>query len=106
MPKKITVEGSPIFMKFFQGLDKKTKQYKEIDYNLDLLKLDPARGDKISNDLWPKVYVKKYGIHVLFRIELNDGWRLIYTISGKGNWIICTVLEVLNHKEYEKRFNY
>ena len=106
MKRKISIDGSPTFMKFFRSLDEESRQYKEINDNLDLLKLDPVIGDRIRKELWPKSYIKKYGIHTLFRMELNGGWRLIYTISGNKKNIMCTILEIFDHKEYEKKFNY
>jgi len=103
---KISVNGSSEFIKVFKSLDAKSELYKEINNALDLLKEDVFRGDKISQDLWPKKYIRKYSIHTLFRYELSHGWRLIYTIYGTKLEIICTILEVLPHKEYEKRFGY
>ena len=103
---EIIVEGGPVFYKFFSLLDSSLDQYREINNVLDLLKENPDLGDKIRRNLWPKYYVRKYGIHTLFRIKLNDGYRMIYTISGKNNSKIVTILDVLTHKEYEKRFRY
>ena len=93
-------------MKFFNSLDKKSVNYKEINEALDLLKKDYASGDKIPRDRWPKKYVKEYQIHTLFRYKLRSGWRLVYTVSGTKYEKACTILEAFDHKEYEKRFGY
>lgn len=104
--QKILVRGAPEFMKIFDSLDKKGDRYKEIDSALELLKRDYTVGDKIAKNRWPEIYIKKYGINTLFRFKLSQGWRMIYTISGTKEEKICTILEALDHTQYEKRFGY
>jgi len=69
MGKKIIVEGAPEFMKSYSSMDPKTSRYKEIDGVLDLLKENPDLGDKIKRNLWPQSYVRRHGIHTLFRVD-------------------------------------
>ena len=61
---------------------------------------------KIPKKLWPKFYVKKYKINNLWKYNLKKGWRIIFTLESKELIVISIVLEILNHKEYEKRFGY
>ncbi|MCX6818348.1 MAG: type II toxin-antitoxin system RelE/ParE family toxin [Candidatus Aenigmarchaeota archaeon] len=63
-------------------------------------------GQKIRKNLWPKYYVNKYGINNLWKLRLDDYWRMIYTIIGEQVRIVAVILEVMNHKEYDKRFGY
>ncbi len=70
------------------------------------LKIDPFCGIKLPRRLWPKEYVKKYGINNLRKYDLPNGWRLIYTIVGDEIEIISVLLEWFSHKDYEKRFKY
>ncbi len=63
-------------------------------------------GQKIQNRLWPKHYIQRYGITNLWRLRLDDYWRMIYTLIGEKVRIIAVILEVLDHKEYNKRFGY
>ncbi|MBI5147279.1 MAG: hypothetical protein HZA84_08725 [Thaumarchaeota archaeon] len=58
MKEKISVQGTPDFMKFFNLLDEQDVMCKEINEALDILKKDYARGDKIPRDRWPKKYIK------------------------------------------------
>lgn len=102
----VMVEGAPAFIKFRSSLDLRSSQYREIEGILDLLKDDPRCGDRIRRGLWPRQHVKKYGIPTLFRIELSKGRRMMYAVSGTHGSKIVTVLEVLDHKEYENRFGY
>ena len=106
MKEKISIRGAPDFMEFFNSLDNTSDQYKEINDVLDLLKKDYAKGNKIPRNLWPKKYSKEHQIHTLFRFNLRSGWRLVYTVYGTRQEKVCTILEVFDHKEYEKRFGY
>lgn len=106
MKEKISIHGAPDFIKFFNSLDKQDILYKEINDALDLLKKDYAKGDKIPRDRWPKKYVKEHQIHTLFRYKLRSGWRLVYTVLGTKHEKACTILEIFDHKQYEKRFGY
>jgi len=56
-------------MKSYSSMDPKTSRYKEIDGVLDLLKENPDLGDKIKRNLWPQSYVRRHGIHTLFRVD-------------------------------------
>lgn len=72
----------------------------------DDLKKDPLCGIKIPKNLWPKEYVRKYAIDNLWKYDLPDGWRLIYTVRADQVTILTVVLEWFDHKRYERRFRY
>ena len=76
-----------------------------IERALDDLKLDPSCGTKIQKRVWPKEY-KKYGISNLWKYDLPNAWRLIYTIKVDEVQLLSIILEWFTHKEYEKRFKY
>ena len=80
--------------------------YGFIDRALDDLKKNPSCGTKIHKRLWPKEYKKKYGITNLWKYDLPNAWRLIYTIETDEVMIMNIILEWFNHKEYERRFKY
>jgi hypothetical protein len=65
-----------------------------------------VEGTKIEKRLWPKIYIQKYDINNLFKYDLPNGWRLIYTIKTDEVMILNVILEWFDHKEYEKRFKY
>jgi len=48
----------------------------------DILKQNPFAGDQVPKRQMPGKYVLKYNVDNLWRIELADRWRLIYTITG------------------------
>jgi len=93
-------------MKFFGSLSKSDKFYKEIDSILELIKANPQVGNRIQYEKIPKCYITGYGAPNLFRVELNDGWRLVYSLTGKQEQKTAYVLEMFDHKNYEKRFGY
>ncbi|MCK5624725.1 hypothetical protein KAI04_02695 [Candidatus Pacearchaeota archaeon] len=63
-------------------------------------------GIQIPKKLIPKEYIKKFGVRNLWKYNLPGAWRLIYNIKGKNLLVFSIILEWMNHKEYEKRFNY
>ena len=80
--------------------------YHRISEAMDTLKTDPGAGIKIPSNLWPKKYVKKFDINNLWKYNLPDAWRLIYTLRGDRAEIITIVLEWMDHGDYERRFGY
>ena len=64
-------------------------------------------GVQIPKKLFPKEYVRKYGINNLWKYDLPKGWRLLYTIAPTNEVeLISAILEWFDHKDYEKRFKY
>ena len=72
----------------------------------ELLKLNPFAGNQIPKNLLSEKYVKKYATENIWRIELADRWRLLYTITGNELEIIAFILDIVNHKKYNKIFGY
>jgi hypothetical protein len=102
--------ASPKLEKDFEKLKKGKFEDKElyefIERAIADLKKNPTCGVKISRKLWPKGYIKNYHISNLWKYDLPDGWRLIYTIFEDKLMIINLILEWFPHKEYEKKFGY
>ena len=48
----------------------------------------------------------KIGIKNLYRIELSNYWRMLYTIEGTKIEILVFVLKIVDHKKYNKLFGY
>lgn len=63
-------------------------------------------GIQIPKKLIPEEYVKKYEIKNLWKYNLPNAWRLLYSIEGNEIKIISIILEWMNHKEYERKFKY
>ncbi len=73
-----------------------------IKAKIELLKKNPFYGDNIPKRLIPK----NYDVQNLWRLELSHFWRALYTIKGDQIEIICFILNIMNHKDYDKKFGY
>jgi hypothetical protein len=73
----------------------------------ELIKSNPHYGDPISKKQIPREYITKYGITNLFRIELPNFWRMLYTLTSETQVeIIAFILNIHSHKTYDKKFRY
>lgn len=100
--KKLEIE----FEGLEQGKFEDKKLFEFIKRAKDDLKKNPACGIKIPRKLWPEKYIREYSINNLWKYDLPDGWRLIYTIQVNDLMILNIILEWFDHKSYEKRFGY
>jgi len=79
---------------------------KMIDKGITKLKRDREAGKRIPKRLIPRVYVVKYGVTNLWKLNLDRYWRMIYTIVGDEVRLVSVVIEILNHKKYDRKFGY
>ncbi len=70
-----------------------------------ILKENPQYGQPISKKLIPGTFLK-IGIQNLYRVELSNYWRMLYTIEGSNVEILLFVLTITDHKGYNKLFGY
>jgi hypothetical protein len=79
-----------------------------INQKIEFIKLNPHYGNPVPKKLIPKEYLKKYEITNLFRVELPDFWRMLYTLtSGETKVeVISFVLDIIDHPAYNKKFGY
>ena len=61
---------------------------------------------KVTKDKWPRYYVTTWGIDNLYVRNLGPDWRLTYSIVSEGAGIGVLCLEILTHKQYDRRFGY
>jgi hypothetical protein len=80
---------------------------RSINSKKDLIRENVHYGDSIPKNLIPLEY-KKLGVTNLFRIELPNFWRMLYTLTDGETKIeiIAFVLSIVDHKEYNKKFGY
>lgn len=93
-------------LKLERGKFEEKQLFEFINRAVDDLKNNPFCGIRIPKKLWPKEYIKKYKVTNLWKYNLPDYWRLIYTLIGNKIRIISMILEWMNHKDYEKKFKY
>ncbi|ODS40895.1 hypothetical protein BEH94_02370 [Candidatus Altiarchaeales archaeon WOR_SM1_SCG] len=96
--------------KVFENLkDSKTEDKKLYDWlnrAFDDLADDAFCGIQIPKKQIPKEYIKKYEIDNLWKYNLPNAWRLIYSVAEDKVMLISIVLEWMDHKKYERRFGY
>lgn len=73
-----------------------------IKQKLELIKQNPFYGDNIEKRKIPK----SFGVSNLWRVELSQAWRMLYTIKGDNIEILCIILHVIDHEHYNKIFGY
>ena len=93
--------------KEFVGLSEGDEIKKYIRRAIDDIKQNAFCGIPIPKRLFPKEYIQKYQVNNLWKYDLPDAWRLIYTIKTPNKvQILAVILEWFNHKDYERKFHY
>jgi hypothetical protein len=106
---KFTHEAEEVldFLKKEAGHSKEEQMIlNSVAQKVKILTEDEFYGDRIQKRLIPSYYKKKYSITNLFRVELPCFWRLLYSVSGNQVEIIALVVDICDHKLYDRRFGY
>ncbi|MFH0870280.1 MAG: hypothetical protein V1866_04460 [archaeon] len=69
------------------------------------LKENPQYGEPVPKRLIPKEYLKQ-GIQNLYRVELSNYWRMLYTIEGNEVEILLFILSITDHQKYDRLLGY
>ncbi|MEK6967059.1 MAG: hypothetical protein AABX51_00330 [Nanoarchaeota archaeon] len=83
-----------------------TQLLRSIKQKIEFVKANPFYGDNIAKKLIPKEYVARYAAKNIWRVELINFWRMLYTIKGDQIEVICFILDIIPHKIYDKKFGY
>ena len=88
MNKVIRVTLSPEAEEVYNHLNKKASTSKiergilnAFHKKKDLIKVNPHYGEPVAKRLIPGEYVVKYSTTNLFRVELPNYWRMLYTLT-------------------------
>jgi len=109
MKSKIKFANQKLQEAFEALKDSKTEDknlYKWIIRALEDLEENAFSGTQISKKLIPKIYCTNFSIDNLWKYDLPNAWRLIYSIKNNEICVLSIILEWMSHKEYERRFNY
>lgn len=109
MKSQIRFADKELKKSFDKLKDSKTedkKLYMWINRAMDDLEEDAFCGTQIPKKLIPKTYIKKYGVDNLWKYDLPNAWRLIYSVTDGEVCVVSIILEWMNHKDYERRFKY
>ncbi len=100
------MRADPSFAGFVSSLRQESYLLKIVNCGLDLLRDNMLAGERIEKIKFPKHYIRKYGLSNLYKLNLNSRHRLIYTLVSDDLGISVVILEILDHKEYCRRFGY
>ena len=103
--------GNEHLKKAYNDLDSRKFQEvllkKWLDRAIKDLEINAFCGTQIPKKLIPKEYEIKFGaIHNLWKYDLPNGWRRVYTVKKDKVVVLSIILEWFDHKDYEKRFRY
>ncbi|MBI2628866.1 hypothetical protein HYW74_02190 [Candidatus Pacearchaeota archaeon] len=79
---------------------------RSIKQKIEFIINNPFYGDPIAKNLIPEEYKNKYGAINLFRVELSQFWRMLYTLKGDKIEVVAFVLDIIDHPTYDKKFGY
>lgn len=77
-----------------------------LDNAFDDIADDAFCGIQIPKKQIPEKYRKEYEIDNLWKYNLPNGWRLLYSVARDEVIVISIIIEWLDHKNYERRFGY
>ena len=109
LPSKLKFTDSKIrqaFEKLSNGNTEERQLYDWLLRAFEEIEENAFCGIQIPIRLIPKVYLRKYDIKNLWKYNLPNAWRLLYSIENSSILVVSIVLEWMNHKNYERRFNY
>ena len=97
--------------------DKVEKNFNELSENNEIKKyikrairdieMNAFCAIPVPKKLIPEIYIKRFGIRNLWKHDLPDGWRLLYTVTTPSQVeIVSVILEWFDHPNYERRFGY
>lgn len=73
---------------------------------INILKTNPFTGIQVKKSLIPKKYIDDFDVTNLWKFDLSNYWRMIYTVKGNEIEIISFIIEIVDHKTYDKIFSY
>jgi Txe/YoeB family toxin of Txe-Axe toxin-antitoxin module len=94
------------FRKLKNSRTEDKKLYEWLNRAFDDLQNDPFCGIQIQIRLTPKKYIRKYSIDNLWKYNLPNAWRLVYSVARHEIVIVSIIIEWMDHKNYERRFGY
>jgi len=102
-------EAEEVYQYLNRSSDEEEKRIlKMVNKKIELIKENFHYGEPISKKKIPNKYIKKYNITNLFWVELPHFWRMLYSLREGENKIeiIAFVLDIINHKTYDRIFDY
>ncbi|MFA6023335.1 MAG: hypothetical protein WC781_04575 [Candidatus Pacearchaeota archaeon] len=102
----ISMQLKNAFDELERGKFEDRQLYDFLNRAIDDLKGNPLCAIRIPKSIWPKKYIQNYEITNLWKYNLPNAWRLIYTIESNDIKIVSILLDWMSHKDYERLFNF
>jgi hypothetical protein len=77
-----------------------------IEKKKEIIKMNIHYGEPVPKNLIPWEYTVRYDVPNLFWVGLASFWRMPYTIKRDEKEIVAFILDIIDHKEYDKKFGY
>lgn len=90
----------------FSSLDKNSTLFKDVQGVIDNLKNNVLAGERIKFEKIPKYYKKRHDVDNAFHVYLPEGMRLVYSITIYQGKKTAFLMELTDHKKYDRRFSY
>lgn len=109
LPCKIRFADEKV-KKSFEELEHSTTEDRQIFTFLNQafgnIKENAFCGIQIPKKQIPKEYLQKYGVDNLWKYNLPNAWRLLYSVGREEVTVVSIILEWGKHKEYDRKFGY
>jgi len=94
------------FYKLEYGDSSEKELFRFINQAMDNIEKNAFCGIQIPKKQIPEEYIKGFSATNIWKYDLPNAWRLIYTIRGGKAFVVSVILEWMTHKEYERKFHY
>ncbi len=109
MKAEIVFADEKLKQAFNKLKDSKTEDkqlYDLLERAFEDIEKNPSGFIHVPGNLIPKEYRQKYGIDNLWKYDMPNGWRLLYSLAKEKVLLIAIILEWMDHKSYERKFRY
>ena len=79
---------------------------RSIKTKFSFIENNPHYGEPIGKNKIPKKYKEIYGVNSLYWTKLSSYWRMLYSLSGSDVEILAIILDIVDHKKYDKILKY
>lgn len=105
LPSKIKFSDEKVqrtFEKLKEGTGDERELYSWLIRCFEDIEKNAFCGIQVPKRLIPK----EYNVTNLWKYNLPNAWRLLYSIENQQIYVVSIVLEWMTHKEYERKFKY
>lgn len=107
----LTEEANAVYTRL-QHASRRSKHeaaiYNALLQKFECLKRDVNYGAAIKRQFIPAEYRNAYDVKNLFKLDMPNFWRMIYTVvdGERGAEVVILVLDIFSHEEYNKKFGF